>query len=1259
MSDAPGASRPDPEQFLAPLKDFQRRTVDYVFEQMYAPQAPVTRFLVADEVGLGKTLVARGVIARAVDRLWDKVPRIDVIYICSNADIARQNIRRLNITDDVDIAHPSRLTLLPLTQQCFGKRKLNFLAFTPGTSFDLRSKGGISQERALLYCLLRKPWALGRARGPRRVFRGSVASDETFNQYIRGVEQATLDDTLVDRFQDAVALDAERCRAKGLATLEDRCRELAGPLGRFKDVWGSLPSSSERQELVGELRGILARACIGALEPDIIVMDEFQRFRHLLTATDDTNQLAHDLFAYQTEHGQARVLLLSATPYKMYTLAREVEDDHFADFRTTVEFLLDSPERMADFEADLEGYRRSIFRVADEPTANAYVAARERVERWLRQIMVRNERAREPSEPNGSAESGSNAMIRDCPDLTSRLETDDLRGFDSVDRMAGILGVHDQLEYWKSAPHLLNFMEGYVLKSTLQKAQASESAELLHILNEFKAEHLTFQQIARYEGLPTNNAKLRKLAEDYLETDAWRLLWLPPSLPYYAPGPPFDAATLAGLTKALIFSSWRVVPKAIAVLMSYEAERRMVGELDAPPSYTNPRRPLLRFQGTAERLTGMPLFTLMYPCATLAERVDPLTIAATLRRSLGQAPQVGEVLAVAIAQVDELLAPFADLADPGDASDETWYWAALALLDRHHHRSSTVKWLAEANPALQWRGMVRRHGSDVDDGGSDTHFSEHVAAFSEMVLAPRRLGPMPSDLSQVVARAALAGPATCALRSFARLWPSEPVVETSAARAGAARVALGFRSMFNFPETISLLRSADEDTRYWQRVLEYSINGNLQAVLDEYAHSIRDYLGEIDSPSARAIGSMSEAMSAAVSLRTGTPTFDEVSAGEGPLSDTSGAVAGPMLEVTPHRMRTRFAMQFGDARQADESLRPDEVRAAFNSPFRPFVLASTSVGQEGLDFHLYAHRIYHWNLPANPVDMEQREGRIHRYKGHAVRRNVAHDFGRLLFEDIAAAATQRAEIAVAIAHLRNLAPDALAEAAGGNMSGSGTGDPWRRMFDAAVAGRSETAGDMVPWWVYPEAASQNGYATIERHVPMLPLSRDVSRLEDLKRSMALYRMVFGQPRQEDLLAFIEKITRDNLALGDVFRKSIDLSAPDAQPWPGWGHIPSVGDIRRFFNHGEMTERGLRLLVALSDASHPLSLVELEPATGATASELNAIMGGMGRRANASPGFGRDQKWGISMLMDITKGDDGKYVYSLWPWTCVALAEALA
>lgn len=162
-----------------------------------------------------------------------------------------------------------------------------------------------------------------------------------------------------------------------------------------------------------------------------------------------------------------------------------------------------------------------------------------------------------------------------------------------------------------------------------------------------------------------------------------------------------------------------------------------------------------------------------------------------------------------------------------------------------------------------------------------------------------------------------------------------------------------------------------------------------------------------------------------------------------------------------------------------ERTRLDQVRRAFNSPFWPFVLATTSVGQEGLDFHLYCHSVAHWNLPSNPVDLEQREGRVHRYKGHAIRKNIAREHPQVARVPLGQ-------------------------------------DPWSAMFEAARAERPATANDLWPYWIYSVV---NG-AHIERHVPMLPLSREVDRYARLRRCVALYRMVFGQPRQEDLLQFL-------------------------------------------------------------------------------------------------------------------------------------------
>ena len=171
------------EDVMADLKDFQCDAVEYVFQRLYKDEDATRRFLVASETGLGKTLVARGVIARAVDYLHDKVDRTDVLYICSNADIARQNIDRLNVTGRSNFAFAGRITLLPTVMHQLEKKgadradRVNFISFTPGTTFDLKSSTGRKEERALLYHLLRGPWNLGNRAAPKNVFRAGAGSD--------------------------------------------------------------------------------------------------------------------------------------------------------------------------------------------------------------------------------------------------------------------------------------------------------------------------------------------------------------------------------------------------------------------------------------------------------------------------------------------------------------------------------------------------------------------------------------------------------------------------------------------------------------------------------------------------------------------------------------------------------------------------------------------------------------------------------------------------------------------------------------------------------------------------------------------------------------------------------------------------------------------------------------------------------------------------------------------------------------------------
>ena len=150
--------KPDIASTLASLKDFQRATVDYVFERLWLAEDQVKRFLVADEVGLGKTMVAKGVIARTVEHLWDTDKRIDIVYICSNSQIARQNLGRLNVVKGFEVRHADRLTLLPKVTQSLRDQRVNFVSFTPGTSFQVGSSGGAYAERVLLYWMLAACW---------------------------------------------------------------------------------------------------------------------------------------------------------------------------------------------------------------------------------------------------------------------------------------------------------------------------------------------------------------------------------------------------------------------------------------------------------------------------------------------------------------------------------------------------------------------------------------------------------------------------------------------------------------------------------------------------------------------------------------------------------------------------------------------------------------------------------------------------------------------------------------------------------------------------------------------------------------------------------------------------------------------------------------------------------------------------------------------------------------------------------------------
>jgi hypothetical protein len=1034
----------DAAESLAGLKDFQRRTVDYVFKRMWLDEHPATRFLVADEVGLGKTHVARGVVAKTLEHLRKDVKRIDVVYICSNAAIAQQNINKLNVLGDKQVAIASRLTLLPLVLHELDDNPVNFISFTPGTTFDLKSRGGTWKERVVLHRLLseREP---GIRRSLIRVLCGDVRPAE-FRRRAKE-DTAPLNRKLGDDFIEALRADDEL-----YGRLHEACDRLSGR-GRV-----SKEDRAWQFELIGALRNRLARVCVAALQPDLVILDEFQRFRDMLDGESEAAQLARSLMDYTTpERNEVRVLMLSATPYKPLTLSTD-EEDHYRDFLRTLEFLFNDPARVATLEEHLRVYRRGLFTSNRNGDADVE-RARRAVETTLRSVMVRTERV--------GRTVGLDAMLitRVQEAVLAPSDLDEARLMDTV---SATVGATDSVEYWKSAPYLLHFMKDYQIRRNLEETAHAVPEEVAAALRSHRRRLLSASMVNDYRELDPANGRLKVLMDEMVTPGQWQLLWVHPCLPYMQPGGAYSR--VRDFTKALIFSSWTVVPDVIASICSYEAERLMLATGEDLPLYENlytARRPLLRFAETRGRLTGMPALALMYPSIALARGVDPLT--ASLEAGGSEPAKVDDVKRYAAGRIEQLLVKTGLWPRVGDGpADQRWYWAAMAILDREYLRG-LWPWLTAVSG---WRYALK-------EGDEDSGLQKHIAQFASAAAGQfdDELGRTPDDLLEVLVELALGSPAICAARALFKIAPGLSIGDSNLSQA-AAHVAGGFRTLFNLPESMALLRGA-EDEAYWRLTLQHGIDGNLQAVLDEYAHQLRESLGLADHEPVEIADGVAGAMAEALSLRTAPVAADEL------IVSREGK-----LRFERFRFRTRFALRFGDLHDdQDKTLaRVGTVRAAFNSPFRPFVLASTSVGQEGLDFHPYCHAVYHWNLPSNPVDLEQREGRVHRYKGHAVRKNVAQRWG---LKTVAKPAR------------RNL-------------------DPWEVLFSAAAADRPAGANELIPFWIY----EIEGGARVERRVPQFPFSREVGKLDRLQRELAVYRLVFGQPRQEDLLTVLARLERD-------------------------------------------------------------------------------------------------------------------------------------
>ena len=154
-----------------------------------------------------------------------------------------------------------------------------------------------------------------------------------------------------------------------------------------------------------------------------------------------------------------------------------------------------------------------------------------------------------------SSTADRDSMVEE-PRVLVTIEPEDLRQATAVAAVARVAEAPEIIEYWKSAPYLLNFMRDYALKRALKARERAKAPALIAAIAAVRLSCLDRDAIDSYRPLSPPNGRMRALMADVFAGDLDQRLWMPPSLPYYG-GAQSDGGTA---TKALVFSSWSMVP---------------------------------------------------------------------------------------------------------------------------------------------------------------------------------------------------------------------------------------------------------------------------------------------------------------------------------------------------------------------------------------------------------------------------------------------------------------------------------------------------------------------------------------------------------------------------------------------------------------------------------------------------------------------------------------------------------------------------
>jgi hypothetical protein len=1013
---------------MTQAKQFQIATANSALKALQSRNG-TCRFLVADEVGLGKTVVAQ----RIIDEMIKEKQRgsggpLIVFYVCSSLAIAAQNRRKLleslpPAERQSALCPVDRLTLVS-TKEPPSHPRLHLYTLTPDTSIPVRegrSRRGQQTERALIFALLKYRFP--------KLLRTFRQEDFRQKEWIPWPDPVW---TYYVRFYKRVVRSNASLRREFYGSL----REEFG----LKDGQWILPALAQardsRLELIGRLRSALAAANLNRISPDLVIFDEFQRFRDLIQEYDDLppSRVLRLLRGEEMEDAPG-LLLLSATPYKPYVRRWEEADGstHRQELLDLIQFLYGGRVKASTKRRDIEKAFETMeneLRLGRLDSAE-FQGAKSQIEKLLRPVMARTERLAHPDGEDGT---------------TVKTKTGDLHAKDVrvYKHLASTFREEDRswaVPFWSSVPLPAQTMgPGYLAwkrRLPVPKADAPE---------------ITEEQRNSFHRPPEWPHPRLRAIESLAPAEKLVLPWIAPSLPWWPLGGHWkgQAGDLDADGKVLVFSHFRAVPQAIAAFLSYSLEchfmRQSKGDYEAAT-----KRSVLQARPKREALVA-----LFHPSPWLSEITEPLSA-----RQKGHTE--GIIRKELTRQIRASLVA-GGIRIGGETRRPIWRLIARIESRLGYWRRFVFR---------SWRDLGYRQAKSDD---TEAALAALIEKWNEEAVADPIAEISPIELDRLALHA-LSAPGVVLGRALRRHWP-EAICETGFKDTLEA-CWLGLRSYFDQPWFVKSLGGGER--HFPESIQKAIVEGNLESVLDEQLW-LNSTLNGLEG------SQLAEELRDVLRLRSSVFYVHSLNSADKRFTIRCHAA----LPFTEGRVSSQRP---GEAEE--KPLRPDELRKAFNSPFWPHVLATTSIGQEGLDFHCWCKTLVHWDLASDPVSHEQRQGRIQRYAGLAIRTAIAQQLGA-------------AALAGATPHT----------------------SPWMDLAGLAESNLADRSG-LKPWWILPGAKTENILFTV-------PTSEQEARFKWLQEQVLLYRLTLGHPNQEDLLELLRR--NGDLSREQIRKSSLELSA---------------------------------------------------------------------------------------------------------------------